>query len=290
MGILGLETWKWLQPQPLWIKDLIAYVFIFGQAVGISYVLRKHRILNEDILLPGALYLLVASAIPAFLHFSPLLIATTFILIAIDQFMATYRIPACEAYLFNAGFWIGLASLFYFSSIALVLLAIFGLGSLRAWKFKEVIILLSGVFVIYLLVGTYWFWIDGFDYFWTNHFLNNISLFSFKGIQDLNTLVSLGIMSFLILTVLFGYFGLIQTKTIQFQKKIGVLYFVLFVSLFSVGFQANIDLGHLYILTLPIGILLGLLLKEMRSSNAEVFHLFLLLIILIWQLHPLWMN
>ena len=290
MGVLSALLWKYLPLVPSWAPYALAYLLIFIQAISISYIIRKHRILSEDILLPGASYLLVASSIPEFLYLSPLLIATTFLIIALDQLMATYRVPSCDANLFNVGFWVGVASLFYFSSLVYLLVAIVGLGTLRAWKFREIIVLWSGALVVYILATTCWFWMDQLPYFWEYHVLSNVSFLNIEETLNFKTLVSLSIIAFMLIAVLIASFSLFRTKTILYQKKVGILYFLLFVSAFSFVFQSNIDINHVYILVLPIGVLLGLMMKDMRSSTSEVFNMFLLLIILIWQLHPFWIK
>ncbi|MEL6944160.1 MAG: hypothetical protein AAFO82_15985, partial [Bacteroidota bacterium] len=58
----------------------------------------------------------------------------------------------------------------------------------------------------------------------------------------------------------------------------------------SILFQANIDVAHVGILVVPVGILLGLMVNSLNKTSAEIVHLFLLLLVLMWQASPYWMN
>jgi hypothetical protein len=272
------------------LDDIFSFALLFIQAILITVVVRKHQLLMTDILMPGAFFILVSCAIPAFLHLSPQMLANTFIIIALDQLLVTYRKNNFAHHLFNVGFWIGIASLFYFSYITFILLVFLGLPSIRAFNVREILMMLIGAIVTYFLAGAYYFLIDQFPYFLERQFYQNLGILNFKGSLDLNTFVALSIFALVLFTVLFGYGNIILRKNISFQKKIGIFYFALLISSASLFIQSNVDLAHLMMLTVPLGFLLGVWAKEISPTMAEVFHLFLVVIILVWQAFPFWGN
>lgn len=272
------------------LDDILSFSLLFIQAILITVVVRKHQILMTEILLPSAFFILASCAIPAFLHLSPQMLANTFIILALDQLIVTYRKNNFAHHLFNVGFWIGLASLFYFSYITFILLAFLGLSSIRTFSVREILMILSGALVAYFLAGAYYFLIDQFPYFLEHQCYQNFGILDFKGSLSINTFVELGIFTIMLIMVLFGYGNMIFRKNISIQKKIGIFYFALFVSLGSLFIQSNVDTAHLAILTVPLGFLLGVWAKEISPTMAEVFHLFLVVVILVWQAFPFWGN
>lgn len=279
--LAGLNTWEY---------RIVEFGLLFVQAVYISLIVRKHRLVSEYLLLPGAMYLLLASAIPSFFSIFPILVANTFVLIAIEQLMSTYRNPLASGKIFNLGFWIGLASLFYFPYVFLLLLAIFGLGSLRAFRISEFLAALTGTFAVYFLTATIYFWYDHLIFFWQHQFADNFAILNFAPLESNHDLVAFFILALLVLLVLFGYGSIVQKQNIQFQKKIGVLYIAAIISPLALFFQANVSLSHIAMLIIPIGILLGLLLANVGRTSRELIHFLLLIGILAWQLNPYWLK
>ncbi len=272
------------------LQDLICILLLFLQAILITRMVRRHRMLSDDILFPAGFYLLVASALPTFLDLSPQIIANTFIIIALDQVIKSYRNNNASHNLFNVGFWIAIASLFYFSYLSFLLLAILGLSSIRTFRFREILMIFTGAIVVYFLIGTYYFWIDGLSFFVQKQIYENLAVLDLKGKLEFNSYVEFGIIAFILLIVLTQYSRLMLRKNIQFQKQVGIFYFALLVSISSLFIQSNIDMGHLMILSVPSGIILGLIVKEFPKTLGELLHLVLLMIVLVWQTFPFWGN
>lgn len=288
MGFLSGPIMKWVQAQPFLAQELLTAGLLLVQAMMITIILRRHRLVSEDILIPGALYILVANCIPALHAFSPMLLANTFLLIALDQLIVTYRNQQCADHLFNVGLWIAVASFFHLSYISFLLISILGLGSLRLFRFREVMMIIAGALVAYFLMGTAWLWFDTLPIRMQQHFLDNLGFFSFITATDnLEVYIALGIIGFLIASVVFGYSTLMRRQNIPFQKRVGIFYYILLLSPLFLLFHANIDLSNFFILALPVGILLGLVIKNMNKTTAEIFHLLLLTVVIFWQLKPL---
>ncbi|MEM9991643.1 MAG: hypothetical protein AAF738_07765 [Bacteroidota bacterium] len=287
-GFLSFPVLEWLDTQTYWIEEVLSFGLLLFQAMFITLSLRRHRLLSEDLLIPGALYLLVVNALPAFHEVSPMLLANTFLLIGVDQLITTYRNQNCADHLFNVGLAVAIASFFHFSYLTFLLLGFLGLGSLRLFRLREFLMIWSGAVVAYFLAGVYWFWMDGLEHFLQVQFLDNITFFSFvRTLSNVDVYVSLALMTFFTASAIVGYSSLMRKQGLPFQKRIGIYYFVLFLTPTILLFQANLDLSNLLILSIPVGVTLGLILKSMNKTSAEIFHLFLLSIVILWQLKPL---
>lgn len=287
MGVLSAIFFEWIEPASLW-----AYVISFGlllfQAIIINTISVKHRLSNEINLFPGLFYLLISSLLPDFLYLSPLLIANTFFLIVISELLETYKVPACADRIFNVGFWIGIASLFYFSYIIFILLGLIGLGILRAFYLRERIGLIVGGLVPYILLGTYYFWFDQFDFFYDTQITQNISWLDFQvGKIGSGTLIKIIAFSLILIAVLLSSRFYKLKKIIQVQKKIDILLVALLVGGISILFQSKITTEHFLILSIPIGILLSFNFTNMKKQWAESIHLIILIVVLAWQYRSL---
>lgn len=289
-GVLFTWVSDFVEGKAFWMEDVFCVVLLFIHAIYITLFLRKHQMSGEHILLPSALYLLTACAIPAFLHFTPTLFANTFLLIAIDQIMGIYRNPNSAGKIFNIGFWIAIASLFYFSYSCFLLLAIFGLSSLRAFKVNEFLTLIIGALSVYFLAYAYALWTDQFWSFHQLQILDNVAFLDFWNHSSTSIYVQLVIVGIFLSITLITYGVIVRRQNMQFQKRTGVLYIIAAVSATSLLFQANIDIAHAGVLVAPVGILIGLMVNSLNKTSAEIIHLFLLLLVLMWQASPYWMN
>lgn len=289
-GVLFTWVSDFIKTSPVWVEDVFCISLLFLHAIYITLFLRKYQMSGENILLPSAMYLLTACAIPTFLHLTPALLANTFLLIAIDQMMGIYRDPNSAGKIFNVGFWIAVASLFYFSYTSFLLLAIFGLSSLRAFKLNEFLTLIIGALSVYFLAYTYALWTDQFWNFHHLQVLDNIAFLDFTPANSIATYVELSIVGIFLLVALITYGVIVRRQNMQFQKRTGILYILAAISITSLLFQANIDVAHVGVLVAPVGILIGLMINSLNKTSAEIVHLFLLLLVLLWQASPYWMN
>ncbi|MEO1627927.1 MAG: hypothetical protein AAFV25_22450 [Bacteroidota bacterium] len=266
---------------------LLGLVLITVQALLINIAISRHRTAGEISLFPGLFYILLASSLPEFLIFSPALVANTFYILAMMELMQTYKNQAAAGHIVNAGFWVAIGSLFYFSHIVFLLLAFFALGILRAFRLKEAIMVLIGFVVPYILTSVYYFWGDQWAYLWQQQFWANIQFLDIgtisRGNGDFLRLLFFVLLS---LVAILSFRKYTIKRKIQVQKNISIIYWALFWGAITVLFQANIQFDHLLILALPLGILLSINFLQMKAPTAEVLHLLLFIGILITQFLP----
>jgi len=188
---------------------------------------------------------------------SPALLANTFFILALWELFETYRKNDVAGHIVNVGFWIGIASLFYFSELVFLLLAFIGISVLRAFRLKEFLMLLLGFLVPYIMSGVYFLWNDQLAVFWQTHVLESFSFFDINIVSGLKSYINLGIMALIGLIIFFSFNSYYAKKNIQAQKNITVLYWGLFFALISIVFQSNIQFYHFLIFMVPAGILLS---------------------------------
>ena len=281
-GTFSQNVFYWLGENE-WVKNGVAIFLLLFNAILLNYIIAEHRIQQETSLFPGLFYILVSSAIPDFLHLSPILMANTFLLFALLNLFKIYKNNNCADLIFNIGLWVSVASLFYFSFAAFLLWGLICLNVLRAFKMKEWLMLISGFLVPYILVMTYQYWFDQLDEFWTRQVIDNIAFLDFNGKNDLTTYVKSGCFLALILFTL-GSAGIYNfKKNIQIQKKITVLYWALLFTAITIVFQANVTIGHFQIIAIPVATFLAMTFSGMSNRWAESLHFLLLVMIIALQ-------
>lgn len=267
---------------------IIGIVLVFVQGVLINFLVAQFRMANEVTLLPGLCYILLASSIPDFLYLSPILMANTFFIIALFELFGSYRQSSVIGNMFNVGFWLGVGSLFYFSELTFLLLAIFSSTILRTFSARETLVTIIGCTTPYILTGVYFFWYDQFLWFLQNQFVNNLGFFDFDISHSLSTYGKLGFFGLLFIIVFTGFGNYMFKKNLQVQKNISILYWALFFGFLTLMIQSGVKLEHLLVFAVPLSIFLSFNLLNLRQSFAEAIHFVLLMGILILQFKYYW--
>ncbi|MEM1323791.1 MAG: DUF6427 family protein [Bacteroidota bacterium] len=287
-GILSESTLAIVGSGPF--SYILALLLVCFQALLINTAVASYRITNEVSLFPGLFYILVSSSIPEFQGLSAPLLANTFYILALMELFKTYKKYSSAAEIFNVGLWLAIGSLFYFSMISFVLLAIFGLVIVRAFRPKEIVMFLCGFFAPYFLINVYYFWTDRWPYFWQHHFADNFGFFDFAASPlGWEHYVKLGFFALLVIFAIVNYSRFNFKKTIQVQKYINILYLGLLCAGLALMLQANTTLQHLLLLAPPLGIFLSFTFLNLNRQLAATLHLLLLFLLLILQCKPLWM-
>lgn len=276
-GVLGQLIYDALPdlPHDIWLR-VSALLLVFFQAILLVLMVNENRINNDSNLLAGVFYCLFASMVPQFMYPSPALLANTFLLIALMELMGVYKIPVASGRLFNVGFWISVASLFYFSSLGMIAFALWGTSTLRAYNLRDLITIFFGAITPYFLVGTAFFLLDRFPEFMDLQFARNLAFWDFQQVTNSISYIEAGMFGLLILIVLLGSSGFFQKKIMQVQKKISLLYgFLLFSCLISI-FQASGDISHLLLACIPLAVFFSMSFSVMATQWAEVVHLLML--------------
>ena len=268
---------------------LLALLIVCFQALLINIILARHRMANELSLLPGMFYVLLASSFTPFLLLSPVLVATTFYLLALYEMLETYKKYAASGNIYNVGLWLGLASLFYPSLLIYILLAVVGLRSLRAFRFREQLVLASGFVSPFFLAFVYYFATDRASLLWQNLLLEGLSWWELRGALSWPDYLQLGFFTFLILLALLSFNRFLIKLNIQFQKNIGIFYWGLLFALLALFLQAAAGLDHLLLLVPSLAIFLSFNFLGLSRSLAEVFHLLLLVGLLLVHYQNWWL-
>lgn len=149
-----------------YIQMTIALVALLAGTAAVHIVADRQELLGKRSYLPAFLYLVLMSGSPRLTCLHPALFANIFILVAFHRIMSSYRKDTAFMEAFDAGFWIAIASLFYFPAIVFLLLPWISFLILRPFIWREWVIVAVGALVPYLFAGVYYFWFDISEYLW----------------------------------------------------------------------------------------------------------------------------
>jgi len=280
--LLGLENWNVASISGM----LIGALLILAHGLLLNVIEFQFKLSGELTLVPGICYILLASAIPESFYCSPLLFSICFLLLAVHQMFQCYKMYSPAVHIFNVGFWLSIAYLFYSSMLFFILFAILALVIIRNFKAKELLMLLIGFLVPLLLVGVYFFWNDDLPTYMEIQFIKGTSWRNWNipmGLEQLFSLIFLGI---ILLGSIIGYQKFTYKKGIQERKSIDVLYWSMVFAGFTFLIQPDADMTHLLLLVPCLAFGLTFLLFRLSPNRAEAFHLFLLVSVILWQFNP----
>ena len=261
-------------------------VLLTVQATYLNYLVARNRLTREVGQLPGLFYILVANLLPAFLGLSGPLLANTFVIIAYGELSDTYKRAKATGSLFNAGLWLGVASLFYFGYLLFLPWVLFGSNSLRKPSAREWLVTLLGAVCAYWLVGVGYYWSDAYPYFRAAQ-LGQFGLLDLVGTGRWTDYLALGFVGALLLYTLGQAGRLLSRTTIDVRKKINLLYTALLFGPLVLVLQSDLGLEGLLVLAVPLGALLGIRFLGLRPAVAEAGHLLLLVAVLVWRFRRL---
>jgi Family of unknown function (DUF6427) len=148
------------------IGTCVSFLLVTTGAFLINLVFNESEILERKTFLPALFYFVFMSNNESMLVFHPAMIANIFIILSIHSMYNAYRKTVAFSQLFDAGMLLSVASVFYFPSIILFPVLIFGLIVFRAYNWREWLITLFGALVPYCFVLTYCFWNDSLLAYW----------------------------------------------------------------------------------------------------------------------------
>jgi hypothetical protein len=275
----------WLNTNPT-AHYLLPLFLLFFQALLANSIVFTHRLAPTVNLFPGVFVILLGSFLPAFLPYSGYLVANLLLLLAIRSLLVAFRANSAADTIFNAGFYVGLASLFVPAYLCFLPSLSVALTMLKSGKFRDQFILLLGTLLPLYLLGIYYFWTDNLNLFWDLQWTDAFSLpqtFSWSALLSPEMLI----MPALLIFVLLKQSQYLTKTKMDIQIKIRILYWVLLGAGISALWIMPWQLQLWQIIVPIVGMLLSFSFTKAKNSTAESWHLILLL--LLFLLHFLYL-
>ncbi|SDX97849.1 hypothetical protein SAMN05444411_11336 [Lutibacter oricola] len=179
--------------------------------------------------------------------------------------------------LFDAGLWVGVATLIYFWSVLFIPLILIALVVYRKLSIKNIVIPFVGFVTPIFLMFTYYFYTDSF-YLFVEKFIIETS-FNFNTYNDLKIVIPIA----LLLTILLWSVISVTPKIVMISNKLkkawNIILLQLLISLIIVVISPIKNGSELLFLIIPSSIVIANYLPKSNSTNFRNLILILFLIV-----------
>ncbi len=239
------------------LTGLIAFIFLLLQAFLFNYILAKYELLGKPTYLPALLYVVFGSLAPSLLQLHPALLANVFILLSLNCVLGTYRKTNALSACFEAGFFIALASLFYFPAVLGIVFILIAVLVLRPFSGRELTIVLLGFLLPYLYLFVYYFVADKLDYL-----LVDRMLFPFMS-RDLKFDVEIA-QPYYELVFFTGIAALLSigrgmetsSRSVQYRSNITVLRWLFIIGCLTLVLSPGLNYSYFFMALIPLLVLI----------------------------------
>ncbi len=142
------------------IYPSITYFLLFTQAITFNTLINEQKMMQRANYLPAMSYLLITSMFTEWNVLTAPLVINTLLIWVWARMSNLYSNANPKSTLFNIGMMIGIATFFYFPSLAFVLLIVFALIVSRPFILAEWIISILGILTPYYFLFSYLFLTD----------------------------------------------------------------------------------------------------------------------------------
>lgn len=138
---------------------LLYHAIIIVQALRFNTVLNNLKMFPKQYFITALCYILLAALYPAWGNITPALLANFLIIWVFSLLCRLYSTNNAKPMIYNIGFITSVISILYFPAVFLVIVAFIAVGTLRAFRINEWMVLLLGIitppyFIVVLLFLT----------------------------------------------------------------------------------------------------------------------------------------
>src|SRR4051812_39999652 len=104
----GMPLYQWIlsfiSSLPAFVIKLICIALVSFQAIYIHHIVVKHEVLYKDSYLPSLMFAVIASSLPEFQQFSPILLVNLVMLFFINRSFSLFKAAEPTSRIFDCGF------------------------------------------------------------------------------------------------------------------------------------------------------------------------------------------
>lgn len=251
------------------LKQFGFYAVVLTSIFALDFLVNKNNLTKKNSY-KTLLFSLFIVILPETLQIDNLLISNLFILLAIRRIISLRSNINIKKKLFDAAFWIGIATLFYFWSILFFILIIAALIFYSISNFKNWIIPFIGLLTIVILLTSYSIILNN-EFVVFSNYLDTIS-FDFTTYNVLNLIIGITVLVSLGLWALLFYTRNLKNK-IRIQRPSHILIIVLFlISIVIILIAPNKNSSEFIFLFAPLSIIMANYIESIKENwFSEIF-------------------
>ena len=255
-GFLYKAFLQWMKPLAADIHiiySMITFLLLYVQALTLNNLVNDQRLMQKPNYLTGMSYLLFTSLFTDWYYLSSPLIINTLLIWVLSKLCKLHSNNSPKTSLFNIGIITGIATFFYFPSIAFGLLIIVGLGITRPFRLPEWLMALLGILTPYYFLAALVFLTDS----WHGYHFPGVSITVPAFVQTRWTLAAMIVVS---LTTLTGIYFIQLNKRrqlVQARKSWNLIFLYLSVAFFVPFLNASKSFDYWILTAVPIAAITG---------------------------------
>lgn len=263
------------------LKELTLYGFTLLSIFVLSFFVNKNNLTKQNSF-KILLFSLFLACIPATIQHGTIIVSNVFILFAIRRIISLRSNLNIKKKLFDAAFWITLASLFYFWSILFLILVFaalifYSLGQSNNWMIPFTAIITVALIIISYNIITENTFGDIYNY------IDSVG-FDFSNYNTPSLIISITIICLLGLWTLFFYVKKLQDKSRALRPSFTLILIALIIGVAIVVLAPNKNGSEFVFLLAPLAIIMTNYIESIKKVwFAEVF-LWVLIVTPIFQL------
>jgi len=236
------------------IETAAVLIGLIFQSFYVNYLFQKQK-LNPDSNQFSGLFSFLLGILLLFTQPSwEIILVNSILIIAIGTILTVDKQGVIAGKLLNIGLMIGISILLMPAVWPVILVLFFGLNRLRAYKLIERIQLITGIFLVFLYSFLFLFLTDRLKEITIPDF--NPFTFSKMNFNIFETSILIFFLVILV-AVVFSFSLYTRKKNFQIQRKLGIFYVWSIISGLIWLLTTPIEVKNLYIMSLPLGILIG---------------------------------
>lgn len=251
------------------LKELFLYSITVLSIFVLSFFVNKNNLTKQNSF-KILFFSLFLACIPETIQHGNIIISNVFILFAIRRIISLRSNLYIKKKLFDAAFWIALASLFYFWAILFLLLVFaalifYSIGQVNNW-----IIPLVGILTVVLIVISYFIIVE--NYFGDVYLYIDGLSFDFSNYNQLSLIISITIILSLGIWALFFYVSKLQDKSRAYRPSFILIFIALIIGVTIVVLAPNKNGSEFIFMFAPLAIILTNYIESIKETwFAEVF-------------------
>ncbi len=262
-------------------KEVLLYGITLLSIFVLSFFVNKNNLTKQNSF-KILLFSLFLACIPATIEYGSIIVSNVFILFAVRRIISLRSNLHIKKKLFDAAFWIALASLFYFWAILFLILVFAALIFYSIGQPNNWIIPFTGIITVALMVVSFNI-ISQNTFGDMNTFIDTVS-FDFSNYNQLNLMVSISVISLAGLWVLFFYVKKLQDKSRALRPSFVLILIALIIGITIVVLSPNKNGSEFIFLFAPLAIITTNYIESIKKVWLAELFIWLLIITPIFQL------
>jgi len=262
-------------------KEVLLYGITLLSIFVLSFFVNKNNLTKQNSF-KILLFSLFLACIPAIIEYGSIIVSNVFVLFAVRRIISLRSNLHIKKKLFDAAFWIALASLFYFWAILFLILVFAALMFYSIGQSNNWMIPFTGIITVALIVVS--FNIISQNTFGNMNTLIDTVSFDFSNYNQLNLMVSISVISLVGLWALFFYVKKLQDKSRALRPSFVLILIALIIGITIVVLSPNKNGSEFIFLFAPLAIITTNYIESIKKVWLAELFIWLLIITPIFQL------